>query len=654
MTRRALLVLGAAIVLLAPFREGGRDPVALFLVHSLVLVYVMLVLANRPRPAWAGGPWVLLPMGLGLAAATASALAAAYPFAAGLGLLDLFIPSLVFAAALSGDPGAEDLRALRLAVVVSSGAQAILALARYPGGGAMAAGASFLNPNHLAAFLNLGFFLCAVAAAAPGKAPRARLMWSVTALLHLLAIGVLQSRGGILALLAGLVVLAWRIGPSLTLRRRAAVVLSILLLSGIAGLVLHRRFASADDPYRYHRLAIWRASCGMIREHPILGFGPGSFPHVSAAYNFPAGAGPVRYGRTFQEAHSAYLTLMAEAGAPATLGFAIAAVACLLALMKRRGASEDLDGCVSGLGLAILVLLVQAAVEDLQDRPALTIIPALLAGTTLAVLRRRSAVESPPIRLARTARMLLALGLVYLFLLAVLLPFLGDREAANARRMGREGLPRMRRAARLVPFQPEYHHDLAMALLNSGPLSPDSLAETQSELLEAERLKPADYRFPLLLARLEARAVPRLFADPGAGERAVDLYDRSVRLAPLDPRLRVEMAALLVDLGRSERALQVVRQALQLEPAFVRARIMEGSILLDLGRRDEARAALQAAGGTLAGLPAPLPDSGYAREILADARSERERLEALLGGPATAGTPGPRAQDGPPNRPSGR
>jgi predicted Zn-dependent protease len=114
------------------------------------------------------------------------------------------------------------------------------------------------------------------------------------------------------------------------------------------------------------------------------------------------------------------------------------------------------------------------------------------------------------------------------------------------------------------------------------------------------------------------------------------------------------MAALLVDLGRRERALQVVRQALQLEPAFVRARIMEGSILLDLGRRDEARAALQAAGGTLAGLPAPLPDSGYAREILADARSERERLEELLGGPATAGTPGPRAQDGPPNRPSGR
>lgn len=653
MTRRALLILGSAIALLAPFREGGRDPAALLLVHSLVLAFVMVALLNRPRT----GRWVAsvaLPTCAGLAAATASALAADFPFAAGLALLDLFIPCLGFAAAVTGDPSAEDLRALRLAVVVSSGAQAILALLRFPAGGAMAAGASFLNPNHLAAFLNMGFFLCAAAASAPGTRKRARIVWGAVAALHLLTIGVLQSRGAFLALFVGLVVLAWRIAPSLTPHRRAAMVLSIGLLAGIAGLVLQQRFAGTDDPYRYHRLEIWKASCRMIREHPILGFGPGSFPHVSPAYNFPSGDGPVRYGRTFHEAHSAFLTLAAEAGAPAALCFAIAAGACLLALMKRREASADLDEGVSGVGLAILVVLVQGMVEDLQDRPALTIVPALLAGMALAVLRRRSPQESPPLPLARPARLLFALGLVYLFLLAVLLPFLADREAAIARSLGREGLPRMRRAALLVPLQPEYHHDLAMALLNSGPLSPDSLAETQSELLEAARLKPADYRFPLLLGRLEARAVPRLFADRGAGERSVDLYDRAVHLAPLDPRVRVEMAAVLVDLGRRDRALQVVREALELEPAFVRARIMEGSILLDLGRRDEARASLAAAGETLAGPPAPFPDSGYAREILADARPERERLESLLGGPATAGTPRPRAQDRSPDPPSGR
>jgi O-antigen ligase len=660
MIRKALLVLGTVMVLVAPFREGGRDPAALFLVHSLVLAYVMGVILQRARPADPGVPGdlrslapVFLPMGLGLALAAASALVAAYPFAAGLGFLDLFLPCLVCVAAAFGRPCADDLRTLRLGVVVSSALQSILALRRYPGGGPMAAGASFLNPNHLAAFLNLGFFLCAAATAAPGARSRARLIWGGTAVLHLAALGVLQSRGAFLALLAGSALLAWRIRLSLTPRLRAAVILSIGLIAGGAGLVLHGRFAGADDPYRYHRLSIWKASLEMIREHPILGFGPGSFPHVSPAFNFPAGDGPVRYGRTFREAHSAWLTLMAEAGGPAALCFAIASGACLLALMKRGDAPDEVRGVASGVGLAILVLLVQAAVEDLQDRPALTIIPALLAGTALSVLRRPSGPERPSLHAAPRARLLAALGLVYLFVLSVLLPFLGDREARIARSLGREGLPRMRRAALLVPIQPEYHHDLAMALLNSGPLSPDSLADAQIELLEAERLKPLDYRFPLLRARLEARAVPRVFEDPGAGARALDLYDRASRLAPLDPRPRVEMAALLVDLGRRAEALGIVREALRIEPAFVRARIMEGSLLLDLGRRDEARAALAAAGATLAGLPSPLPEGGYAREILADARSERERLESLLGGPATAGTPGTGPGEGARNVPSG-
>ena len=657
MTRRALQVLGIAIVLVAPFREGGRDPAALFLVHSLVLAYVMIVILLRARPVGAGVPGglrslapVFLPMGLGLAAAAVSALLAAYPFAAGLGLLDLFLPCLLCVSAVIGRPGADDLRTLRLAVVVSTTLQSILAIVRYPGGGAMAAGASFLNPNHLAAFLNLGFFLCAAAAAAPGARSRVRWIGGGTAVLHLAALGVLQSRGGFLALLAGSVVLAWRIRRSLTPRLRAAVVLSIVLMAGGAGLVLHGRFSGEGDPYRYHRLSIWKASLEMIREHPLLGFGPGSFPHVSPAHNFPAGDGPVRYGRTFREAHSAWLTLTAEAGGPAALSFAIAAVACLLALMKRGEAPDEVHGVASGIGLAILVLVVQAAVEDLQDRPALTVIPALLAGTALSVLRPPSGPELRSGNPARTPRLLAALGLVYLFVLSVLLPFLGDREARIARSLGREGLPRMRRAALLVPIQPEYHHDLAMALLNSGPLSSDSLADAQIELLEAERLKPLDYRFPLLRARLEARAVPRVFEDRGAEARALDLYDRAIRLAPVDPRPRVEMAALLVDMGLRAEALRVVREALLIEPAFVRARIMEGSLLLDLGHRDEARAALAAAGATLAGLPALLPDSGYAREILADARSERERLESLLGGPATAGKPG----EGVRNAPSGR
>ncbi|MBI1949742.1 MAG: O-antigen ligase family protein [Acidobacteria bacterium] len=646
MRRRFLLLLGGAMVLLAPFGEGGRTPPALLLLHTVALLYLAIAFSRASLSAWRGGPGSAdpflqagLPMGAALLATGASSIGAVYPFAAGMGTWELVVPCVLFACALLSEPTGQDLLRLRLAVVASTLVQSILALARYPRGGAMAAGASFLNPSHLAAFLNVGFFLCATAAARAAR-PRERLLWGLGASVHLLSLGRLESRGAFLALVAGLLFLAGRDFRTWTPRLRAGALLLIGLVAAGAGLVVRERFARADDPYSYHRVEIWKASWEMIEDHPVLGHGPGSFPHVSSAYNFPAEAGPVRYGRTFHGAHNACLTLAAELGVPAALCFAAAAFACLRALLKRRREiASGLEGCVSGAGLSILALLVQGAVEDLQERPALMFVSALLAGTALGVLRGPFLRPAPILRPSRPARLIAATGMIYLFVLAVLLPYLADHEARAARRLGREGLPRMRRAAALVPFQPEYHHDLAMAILNSGPLSAGALAEAEGELLLAERLKPVDYRFPLLLARVEARFVPGLFDDRAARVRALERYHRAIRLAPLDPRPRLELAAHLVDLDRRPEALQVVREGLRLEPAFMRARILEASILLDLGRNEEARSSMDEVRRTLEALADYAPDSGYAREISADARSERERLEAILGGSATAGMP---------------
>jgi tetratricopeptide (TPR) repeat protein len=176
-----------------------------------------------------------------------------------------------------------------------------------------------------------------------------------------------------------------------------------------------------------------------------------------------------------------------------------------------------------------------------------------------------------------------------------------------------------------------------MAILNSGPLGPDGYARVAIDLLEARRLKPIDYRFPLHLARLESRFAARLFDDPLAQERAATLYREAVRLAPLDPRPRLELAGHLNELKQPAEALAVVREALGLEPNFVRARLLEASILLDMERHAEARDSLRLAETTLQSLRGYVPDSGYAAEIVKDARSERERLASLLGGVGHSG-----------------
>src|SRR5262249_14270310 len=209
------------------------------------------------------------------------------------------------------------------------------------------------------------------------------------------------------------------------------------------------------------------------------------------------------------------------------------------------------DQPVFGVGLGFLALLAQGCVEDLQARPALLIVPAILAGAAVAAIRRaapRSAPEVPaPMMDAangpvpRPGRLVAAVAIVYVFLLAVLLPWWADREAHTALSLGRSGLPHMERAVVLNPLHPEYRNDIAMAILNSGPLTPSGYARAMAELLEARRLKSCDYRFPLHLARLESRYAPRLFDDAKGMDRAVPLYREAVRLVPFDPRPRLEL-----------------------------------------------------------------------------------------------------------------
>jgi len=653
-TRQALAALTAAIVLFAPSQQGGRTPVGLLVLHMLAILWVLCASSAGALRPWRPPdpthdpllPFVLL-AGATLLAVCFSALRAAYPLAAGLGAWDIVVPCALFVAAACRPGRDDDLIRLRAVLVASTSAQAVLALCRYAEGGAEAAGESFLNPNHLAAFLNLGLFPCLTAAGAPGARRGARLLWGAAAVVNLAALAVLESRGAFLALITVLLVFGARRFSAWTPRARIAAACLVLLCGLIAFVALGHRFARSGDPYRYHRLSIWRASSRVVAERPILGHGPGMFPHVAPKHNFPAGPGPVFYGRSFTGAHCAYLTLAAEIGLPAVLCLAAAGFG-LVVLFLRRGDRTAVGAAVAGSGLGLLALLVQGGVEDLQERPALTLVPALLAGIAFAAVRRRReattsagrAVDAGP-AIGRTqtgwsrpragwAAAVAGAAAVYLMTIAVLLPYLADREARAALRLGRAGLHRMERAAALNPLQPEYRHDLAMAILNSGPLTADGFAEAEDDLLEARRLKPIDYRFPLLLARLKARFASRLFDDRTAAESAAVLYREAARLAPLNPLPRLELAGELVELQRPEEALAVIREALRLEPNFLRARILEASILLDMGHEDEARVSLAAAVATAAALADYAPDSGYAREITLDAKSERDRLAERL------------------------
>ncbi|MCZ6696814.1 MAG: hypothetical protein O7A63_09785, partial [Acidobacteria bacterium] len=207
---------------------------------------------------------------------------------------------------------------------------------------------------------------------------------------------------------------------------------------------------------------------------------------------------------------------------------------------------------------------------------------------------------------------------------------LAHREAEAARSLDRAGLHRMERAARLNRLHPDYRHDLAMAMLNLGPIDADRYAVSSRHLEEARRLKPIDYRFPLLLARLEARVGERIFGDAAAIGRANDLYRESARLSPRDPRPLLEWGGHLSAIGSPGAAIEVLERALRLEPRFLRAAALKASVLLDLGDLEGARSAFLSLASARDGLQSYRPDSSYARDIVRLDPNEWERLRAAL------------------------
>ncbi len=645
-----------AIVLLAPFGGGGRAPASTLILHLLSLLLVLILVLRGLRAGFAeaeaGSRPVLALVAIGLLFALCSGLRAGYAYAAWLGWLDLLLPAGLFAAVLLSGADWTGLAAVRALAVGSTTLQALLAIARGWRGGAAAAGAAFENPNHLAAWIVIGLVLCAASAEAAWRRVErgAVLIWLGLALAHLAALAVLASRGAFLALGVSLAIFLLHRGTAWSRRARAVAALSLLLVASAGTAALAHRFGSARDPYRYHRLRIWEASLDMLADRPLLGFGPGLFKHSAGAYNFPLQDAPVRYGRTFDAAHSALLTTAVEIGAPGA-GLLLAA-ACLSALLLLRGtAGSRVAGVHEGTGLALIALIVHASVDDLHHRPALLLVPALLAGIALAVGRGRDGVgdalrgnvsSSPGPARRRSGRGAApAIAAVVLFACAawgaVIAPYLADREARAARALGRDGLHRMERAARLNRLHPEYRHDLAMAMLNLGPVDASRYARAALLLEEARGLKPIDFRFPLLLARLEERVGRTLFGDETAARRATALYREAARLAPRDPRPLLELGGHLSEQGGTVEALEALDRALDLEPNLLRAHVLKVGLLLERGDRAEALEAFRRLEAASEGLAGYRPDSGYAREIVRLDAGSLEEVRRDLDPGGTAG-----------------
>jgi O-antigen ligase len=402
----------------------------------------------------------------------------------------------------------------------------------------------FVNQNHLATAINLGWPIALGAVLSPaalgaGAARAGRLAVRIVgALLFLLLVSTLvgtRSRGGLIAATAAPLVmsLAWPIEARAAARVRAGVGAAVLvaLVAGAAWIAVdvvehpaeHVDLAalSRADATMQIRLVAVRQSLGMLRDFPLFGAGLGTWSEIFPMYQrYPL----LAVG--FPHAHNEYAQWFEETG---LIGFAL-----LLALCAEYFAAvlRPVPPDTARRRAMLLAAGATAAVHSVVDFGLRIPADALLFVVVLGVLWRERRQEESTERVAVTGtfseRLVAAVaGLVVIALLVYggTLEWRGDSpndwqvlENAAWHRPD-EGLP---------------DFDLAAAAVAAAPAA----APPHRTLAYASR--------SIFMRELELR--------------------RAIRCAPAFETLRLELARLLVALGRGDEAAKEVERAVYEDP----------------------------------------------------------------------------------------
>jgi O-antigen ligase len=202
-----------------------------------------------------------------------------------------------------------------------------------------------------------------------------------------------RSRMGIIAAVSSLVVMLALSG----LQRRAAAWLAALIMICVTILVLwvgagsaFGRFGNISNEYtssEESRLSLWRDTARLVRGHPFVGSGLGTFPvaFTSVQTTFP--------GKFVNHAHNDYLELASDLGIPAALLFFGSVVLLLVRLAKRTvssGAGLDRAVALGCLG-SIAAILLHSLTDFNLYIPANALLFSLILGLAAAICAPRPA-----------------------------------------------------------------------------------------------------------------------------------------------------------------------------------------------------------------------------------------------------------------------
>jgi cytochrome c-type biogenesis protein CcmH/NrfG len=124
--------------------------------------------------------------------------------------------------------------------------------------------------------------------------------------------------------------------------------------------------------------------------------------------------------------------------------------------------------------------------------------------------------------------------------------------------------------------QPETQQQPVQAQIhqNAPPLD---LANRVAALEQLAAREPQNPEYPTQIANL--------YYDAGEYVKAVDFYQRSLKIHPRDPNVETDLATCFHYLGQEDRALQILDNVLRYSPGFTQAKFNKGIVLIE-GKKD--------------------------------------------------------------------
>jgi O-antigen ligase len=357
-----------------------------------------LLLSDHPVFAWCA-------IGLLFLGAASSIWAADSGDAVDAAIRLLQVVALVFIA-FTAVRGATDLRRLLLAFTAGAllaGTIGLATGATFESTGRLSGG--IRDPNFLAAVLVAAVLFGAFLALAPGLPGLVRLALVTFIGTGLFTIFQTESRGGLIALGVGLLVLLAVAGP---IRAR---VVALVLVAGALGVGYFAVSASTESRERITDLTAegssgrtdqWRIAAEMARDHPALGVGLANFSDLQPRYS----VGNVNLIRVEQllrarpVVHNTYLEVVTELGLGAlvlVLVICLGSVGAAVRTLRRTagridpGVEQALRALIAG---AVALLVAYFFLSGLYEKQLWLVLGVMLGAATLA--ERQAAAEAAP------------------------------------------------------------------------------------------------------------------------------------------------------------------------------------------------------------------------------------------------------------------